>query len=520
MLTEKEINVTDRFREGVMVKPYERLDPEQVKWLDQASMNLLKDPGIWCYSEKAAKLFKTHGAEVREEKDKHSMCWRVSFPSGLIKEAMGSAPSRIILGARVPENRLLLDAEVPRVYFGSGSEANIWVETQMQEFMSVEDNDIRCKVPRFQELRGNTSLLARAARLCEQLEHLDFFIRPLNIQDPEITPQNHDVNKFFASLNNITKHVQAGLTTIDGLKNVVRMGELITGSPEALRENPLVSFIACIFKSPLQIVDDTANKVFAIVEAGLPLVISSSPQGGSSAPIQEAGMVAQINAEILTGITLTQLIKPGFPVLYGSVPVRARLDDLHDLYGCPEFNQYNIDCAQLARFYRIPCYSTAGVGDAKVPGMQAVFEKLFTHLYMAMSGAQYIHYAFGLLDRTNSFCPVQAVLDNEQIGKIKHCLRKPNVHPAAIEDMQQMVKKVMASPYRLYARHVRKAMHAGEVSNPYRFEAKGPEDKVLEKALDYMNQLEQKPARHLEPAVVETIFKQIPGILPTLRQTG
>lgn len=509
----------DRFREGVMVKPYERLDPEQVKWLDQASMSILNDPGIWCYNEKAAQLFKTHGAKVSEEKDKHSICWRISFPAGLVKEAVAQAPSRFVLGARIPENRLLLDADVPRVYFGTGSEANIWIETEMQEFMSVADADNKCKIPRFRELRGDTTLLSRAARLCEQLEHLDFFIRPLNIQDPEITADNHDVNKFFASLNNITKHVQAGLTTIQGLQDVVRMAEIIAGSSEALRENPLVSFIACIFKSPLQIVDDTAAKVFAIVESGLPLVISSSPQGGSSAPIQEAGMVAQINAEILTGITLTQLIKPGFPVLYGSVPVRARLDDLHDLYGCPEFNQYNIDCAQMARFYNIPCYSTAGVGDAKVPGMQAGFEKLFTHLYMAMSGAQYIHYAFGLLDRTNSFCPVQAVLDNEQIGKIKHCMRKPNVNPAAIEDMLRTVKKVMASPYRLYARHVRKAMHAGEVSSPYRFEAKGLEDKVLENALQYMDQLEQQPAQHLERAVVDQIFKEIPGLLPGLKQS-
>ena len=75
-------------------------------------------------------------------------------------------------------------------------------------------------------------------------------------------------------------------------------------------------------------------------------------------------------AEILAGIAFTQMIAAGAPVLYGSVPVRARLDDLHDLYGCPEFNQYNIDCAQLARYYKIPCYSSAGVGDAKVPGMQ------------------------------------------------------------------------------------------------------------------------------------------------------
>ena len=333
-----------------------------------------------------------------------------------------------------------------------------------------------------------------------------------------MNPDNHDVNKFFASLNNTTKHVQAGLTKVDKLMDVVRMAEIITGGPEALRENPIISFIACVLKSPLQLVDDTADKVFAIVEAGLPLVISSSPQGGSSAPIQEAGMVAQINAEILAGITLTQLIKPGAPVLYGSVPVRARLDDLHDLYGCPEFNQYNLDCAQLARFYEIPCYSTAGVGDAKVPGMQATFEKLFTHLYMAMSGAQYIHYAFGLLDRTNSFCPVQAVLDNEQIGKIKHCLREPKVNAIIVEDMLKTVKKVMGSTHRLFARHVRKAMHAGDVSSPFRFEAKGMEDKVLENALDYMAQLERKPAEHLERTIVDRIFEETPGLLPELRK--
>jgi trimethylamine--corrinoid protein Co-methyltransferase len=307
---------------------------------------------------------------------------------------------------------------------------------------------------------------------------------------------------------------------LEALKDVVRMAEIIAGDSETLKRNPLISFIACLFKSPLQIVHDTAEKVFAIVQAGLPLVISSSPQGGSSAPIQEVGMVAQINAEILAGITLTQLIREGAPVLYGSVPVRARLDDLHDLYGCPEFNQYNIDCVQLARFYKIPCYSTAGVGDAKIPGMQATFEKLFTQLYVAMSGAQYIHYAFGLLDRTNSFCPVQAVLDNEQIGKVKHCLREPKLDPSAVEDTLKMVKKVMASPHRLYARHVRKAMHAGDVSSPYRFEAKGLEDRVMENALDYMAQLEMEPAPHLDNAVVNRIYKEIPGLLPQLKEAS
>ena len=501
-----------------MVKPYERLNREQIQLLDQASMDILGDPGIWCFNERAAKLFQDHGAGVREEPGHGHTCWRVSLPAGLVREAVAGAPGRVVLGARDPANRLLLDAGVPRVYFGSGSETNVWIETEMEEFINSKDHTMKVKVPRFRELKGETHLLARAARLCEQLEHLDFFIRPVNIQDPEVTEDNHDVNKFFASLNNITKHVQAGLTKLDQLPNVLRMAEMIAGGGESLRQNPVISFITCVFKSPLQMVDDTADKVWAIVEAGIPLVISSSPQGGSTAPVQEAGMVAQINAEVLAGITFAQLIRPGAPVLYGSVAVRARMDNLHDLYGCPEFNQYNVDSAQMARHYRVPCYSTAGVGDARVPGMQALYEKLFTHLFMALSGAQYIHYAFGLLDRTNSFCPVQAVLDNEQIGKIKHCLREPNLNRAGMEDILKVVRKVMASSNRLYARYARKAMHAGEVSDPYRFESKGLEDRVIENALEYMSGLEARPARQLDRKTVEDIYREIPGLVPGLKQ--
>jgi trimethylamine--corrinoid protein Co-methyltransferase len=510
--------MTSEYRNGIIVHPYERLDARQIKHLDQASLSILDDPGIWCYNLRAADLFAAAGAKVREEMEHGQPVWRIFLPAGLVREAVAKAPSRFVLGARDPKNRLLLDAQTPRVYFGSGSETNVWLETEMESFVSNNDPDRSVRLPRYRELRGSADLLCRAANLCEHLDNLDFFIRPVNVQDPEIDETNHDVNKFFASLNNITKHVQAGLTRLESLEDVLRMARIIAGGKAQLLENPVLSFIACVFKSPLQLVADTADKVFAIVEAGLPLVISSSPQGGSSAPIQEAGMVAQINAEILAGITMVQLIREGAPVLYGSVPVRARMDDLHDLYGCPEFNQYNMDCSQLARHYNLPCYSTAGVGDAKVPGAQAMFEKLFTHLYMAMSGAQYIHYAFGLLDRTNTFCPVQAVIDNELIDKVKHCLRAPKVDAEQAQAAVTMVNKVMATSHRLFSRHARKAIHAGDVSHPFAFEAKDQQDRVVELALAELERIDGQPARHLHKAVVEEIFETVPGILPKLRQ--
>ncbi len=512
--------MSDTFRDSVVIKPYERLDKDQIERLHRASMEILADPGIWCFNQRAARLFEQHGAKVTDANEGVVFCKRVSLPAGLVEEAVAKAPSRIVMGARKPENRLLLDSEVPRIYFGSGSETNIWLETDLEDYASLTEPSRVIKAPQYTQLRGSADLLARAAHLCEQLEHLDFFIRPVNIQDPDIHEGNHDVNKFFASLNNITKHVQAGLTSLESLQDVVRLAAIAAGGAEELIVNPVISFIACVFKSPLQLVDDTTEKVFSIVETGLPLVISSSPQGGSTAPIQEAGMVAQINAEVLAGITLTQLIREGSPVLYGSVPVRARMDDLHDLYGCPEFNQYNLDCVQMARHYHIPCYSTAGVGDAHIPGMQAMFEKLLTHSHVALSGAQYIHYAFGLLDRTNVFCPVQAVLDNEQIGKIKHALRRPAMDDERIDEVIKTVRKVMASKHRLYARHARKPIQSGEVSSPYLFESKSEHDRVIERALEHLAALEARPRDHMDGATVERIYDSVPGLLPGLKQSA
>jgi trimethylamine--corrinoid protein Co-methyltransferase len=139
-------------------------------------------------------------------------------------------------------------------------------------------------------------------------------------------------------------------------------------------------------------------------------------------------------------------------------------------------------------------------------------------MYMALSGAQYIHYSFGLLDRTNTFSPLQAVLDDEQIGKVKHCLVPSKIDEARTEEALKMVRKVMSSANRLYARHARKAIKAGEVSTPFRFEGKGHKDRVIERALERMAELEARPAKLLDAAVVDTIFTEIKGLLPSLKE--
>ena len=504
-------------RQGILVEPYQRLKLEQVEQIHRASLAILVDPGVVCFNRNATEILGDCGAEVLPIQQGSTACWLLKIPEKVIDDAVQTAPKVVKLGARDENNCLILDGHEPRVHFASGSEANNWLDVDVETFVSKRNPDIEVEFPVFRVEKGTVDRLAKAAHLCEHLDSWDSFLRTVNIQDDDINDDNKDVNKFFASLNNTTKHVMSGLTQLSQLDNVVRMASIIAGGEDRFRENPIISFITCVAKSPLQLVDDTTQKAIEIARRGIPLVISSSPQGGSTAPIREEGMVAQINAEILAGIALSQMVNRGTPVLYGSVPVRARMNDLHDSYGAPEFNQYNIDCVQMARYYGLPCYSTGGISDVKVPGIQASVERLFSHILVTLAGPQYIHYAFGLLERTNTFCPVQAVLDNTHISMVKRFVRQPMVTADRISECLEQIRRVMGTSHKLYVRFVRGALRAGEIAPPYPFEGKDTVDETLFRARQKMEEILSLPPSNIDGEVVDKVFQEVPGLLTRLK---
>ena len=484
-------------REGVVVRPLCRLSQTQIELIDGVSRDLLENPGLLCYNAAAADIYASAGAKIESGEG-----WvRVRLSSSIIDKALDSAPSKVVLGARDPAKRLVLDAHEPRVRFGSGSETNIWLDV---EFEGTS--------PKFTRLPGSVERLRRSAHLCENLENLDFFIRNVNIRDKGITARNKDVNQFFTSLNNISKHVQAGLTSLEALDDVVQMGQIVAGGRDAFQENPVLSFITCVIKSPLQMVDDTAAKLIEISKRRVPVVISSCPMGGATGPFDEFGMVAQINAELLAGVALNQLVAPGAPVLYGAVPVRTRLDNLNDMYAAPEFVHYNLDCVQMARFYGLPCYSTAGVGDTSVPGIQATAEKMLTLLSVPASGAQYVHYAFGLLERTNVFCPEQAILDDAQIDLVKRTLQDAPVNEQRREEVLSLVREVMDSTHKTYMYHLplpsREPVYA-------RYPLEDDEAGALAAAHRRYREILGRPRNQMPAELRNEIFRNVRGILPT-----
>jgi len=527
------------YRKPLYVSPVERFSREQIEAIHISSMILLRDTGITCASERTVSEYHRAGCSVSEEQNGKRKQWRIKFPETVLSKALSAAPEQVILGARDPANTLYLDARKPAVYFGTGSETNKYLKSSLDRFVSKSDSSREMEYPVFQEEHGSIAALGESAHVIDQLEHVDFFIRNVNIQDPQIQSANKDVHVFFTSLLNTAKHVQGGLTDLEALPSVLQMARIASGSGSAEprsaeplsagsrfggEELPLpISFIVCPMKSPLQMVADSAEKVIAIAEQNVPLVISSSPQGGSTAPIQEEGMIVQINAEILAGIALAQFVNPGTPVIYGSVPVRARLDTLHDCYGAPEFIHYAMGCVQMARYYSIPCYSSAGVADAERPGIEAVMEKVYSYMGTASAGAQYIHYAFGLLGGTNIFSPLQAVLDNAAVGLVKDILRIPECDSESIEAARKEIERTAASS-KIFARGIRKQLRNQRVSRTYEFITDGAaEDQTFSLAQRKLDSYLSQQTRSMPEETIREIYRNVSGlseIQPYTKQGG
>src|SRR3546814_19942361 len=94
---------------------------------------------------------------------------------------------------------------------------------------------------------------------------------------------------------------------------------MLAGGADSLDRRPLISYTACWTVSPLRYATETVEILDRIVAQRLPVVISSAPQAGATAPAALAGTLVQITAEQLSGFVYVNLLNPGPPLIMGCV---------------------------------------------------------------------------------------------------------------------------------------------------------------------------------------------------------
>ncbi len=371
-----------------------------VKTVHEATIELLEKVGIKMHNQTARHIFKENGARVDEESR------IVKIPRAMLEDAIDSTPSKLILYGREEKNELVLEGS--NVYLGTGGTV-------------LNTLDIDTGKKRLTEVRD----VAGYAKITDALDNIAFFV--INCYPNEVKEEDVDVNRFYHALANTSKHVMGGIYTMDGLKAVISMAEDIAGGKEKLKERPFVSFIT-LMMSPLLMEVTYTDFLIEVARRGLPLATPSEPLAGANSPVTLAGTIALNNAESLGGLILTQLINKGNPTVYGSTSSIMDMRTGTYMAGNIESALINAGCAQMAQFYKIPMYGTGGMSDSKVVDAQAGFESANTAMVVALSGCNYIHDAFGLLEFCTTLSYEKMVVDNDSVGMVLRAVKGVEVN--------------------------------------------------------------------------------------------
>lgn len=422
-------------RKGLEGGSFKVLDDQSVLRIHQAAMQVIEEVGFEVQSDTALDLFAGAGAEVDRDK-----CL-VRLKESKVKELVAPAPSEIRLCGQDAAHDIMLGGR--RVHTGTGGTALYVYEPDTGQTRPASMEDLKS-----------------IARLVDKLDNIHLFMLPT--YPNELPVEQVDANRFFAGLDNTTKHVMGGVYTLEGVQNVIKMAEMVAGSAEALRERPLVSMITCII-SPFRMDKTYGDLLVTIAKSGIPVACPAEPLCGATSPVTLAGNVVVQTVDSLMGVMLAQVANPGTPVIFGSVATSTDLRNLRYLAGSVEMGLINAAGAQMAQYYGLPFYATGGMTDSKTLDAQSGYESALTAMLCALSGANFIHDAAGLMEFAMTVCYEKYVIDNEILGMVMRSVQGIRVDDDTLA--LDLIKQAGPGGNFVAARHTRRFMR-GEHYQP------------------------------------------------------
>ena len=370
------------------------LSEEEVAKIHHIALRILEEVGVRAPLADALETYKKGGAKVGPDGE------TVKLSARMVEKALHETPSRILLGGRESQNDLLLENR--KVYAGTGGAELQVLDLETQKMRPAALRDV-----------------ADMARLVDALPYIDYYIRPVEPQD--VPPEKVDINKYYASLANTSKHVMGNVYYVERVGDILELAGMIAGGEGDLRARPIVSFITSWMLSPLTLNSNVTRILMEIARQRMPVALSSVAILGLTSPVSMAGNLALTHAEQLSGIILAQLVSPGTPVIYGGCPGVIDMGNASFSPGSIERQILNSAISQIAQHIRVPNYNIGGITDSKLPDIQAGYEKGCGLSLTALAGSNYIHHAAGRIKDGMAY--EQLVIDNEIIGMVKRALQ-------------------------------------------------------------------------------------------------
>src|SRR6185312_14950848 len=323
--------------------------------------------GVEFMDDRALDLFRKAGQKVEDR--------TVFLDPDFVLEQVAKAPGEFDLQARNPDNS---------VHIGGDSMA--FGAVYGPPF--VREGDVRRD--------GTMEDFRNFARLAQSFGVLDSAGGV--VTEPNDTPLDSRHLDMVYALQTLTDKLYMG-NVVSGTNaaDTIAMTEILFGSREAIEETPaIISLINC--NSPLRWDDRMLEAQFEYSTANQPVVLTPFILMGAMSPVTVPAALVQQITEALSGIALSQLIRPGCPVVFGSFLSNIDMQSGSPTFGTPESGIGLLCTGQIARRFGLPFRSGGGLTSSQVADAQAGYEALMTMLPTFLAGANWVMHSAGWLE--------------------------------------------------------------------------------------------------------------------------
>ena len=375
--------------------PYtEPLDAEQIERIHQASMDILEEVGVEFRDPVALEDWRQAGAEVAGE--------RVRLDRGLVMELIASIPSTITLHARDPEKTVDL-GEGKSIFVPMTGAPFVRDLEDVRRYGTFEDLNIFHKLSHL-----SPALHSSAHVICEPMD---------------IAVGHRHLWITYSSMKFSDKTFMGMSTSGENGEDVMEMVKILFGA-DFVDSHPVV--VANINgNSPLVWDETMLGALRAFTRHNQPVLCSPFVLGGANTPASTVPAVAQLNAEALSALAYTQVVRKGAPTIYGHYLSTVSMASGAPMAGTPEISLMNFMIGQMARYYDVPWRTSNTLGGAKTFDAQAGYESATTLMAVCLSGANYIWHSAGWNEAGLHCSMAKFVVDAEQCAMAHRMVSGP-----------------------------------------------------------------------------------------------
>ena len=354
---------------------------------------------------------------------------RVLFPADVVDWAIKAAPASFTLYNRDGAPHAELGGD--KVHFVPGSSG-----------LKVLDH-------RTGETRlANTADFVEYVRLTDGLEHIAYLATAFSTND-DIEANVSDAWRLYLCLTNSGKPVVSGAFTEHGVPRMTEMMALFRQDRADLVARPM-SIFTITATGNFRYSEDSCQNLLDCVEAGIPIEVVPVTLMGLIAPVTLVGATVFHTADVLAGLTMAQIVKPGAPVLFGGAPAAFHMKAATSPMVAIEALHLDVAYTAVGKHLNLPTQSYMALSDGKFLDAQAGAETFGSALLAALAGVNSVS-GPGMLDYVLVFSLEKLVVDNDLCGQALHFVQQM----APQEDLPtlDLVRQLLDEQHLITAEH-------------------------------------------------------------------